>query len=118
MPQKMRMLFALFITLPLIFGRELEPGFVKSSIFGDVDKEIVQKVLDFSSKSEEEKLKALEELDGSISNLNEEIKKYTAEKKETPNEKLVELLKKIDLLNNYLRIMTCKKEDKNTIYFE
>ena len=113
MPQKMRMLFALFITLPLIFGRELEPGFGKSAIFGDVDKEIVQKVLDFSSKSEEEKLKALEELDGSISNLNEEIKKYTAEKKETPNEKLVELLKKIDLLNNYLRIMTCKKEDKN-----
>ena len=113
MPQKMRMLFALFITLPLIFGRELEPGFGKSAIFGDVDKEIVQKVYDFSSKSEEEKLKALEELDGSISNLNEEIKKYTAEKKETPNEKLVELLKKIDLLNNYLRIMTCKKEDKN-----
>ena len=113
MPQKMRMLFALFITLPLIFGRELEPGFGKSAIFGDVDKEIVQKVYDFSSKSEEEKLKALEELDGSISNLNEEIKKYTAEKKETPNEKLVELLKKIDLLNNYLRIMACKKEDKN-----
>ena len=65
----------------MIFGRELEPGFVKSTIFGDVDKEIVQKVYDFSSKSEEEKLKALEELDGSISNLNEEIKKYTAEKK-------------------------------------
>ena len=76
----MRMLFALFITLPLVLSLELEPGFGKSAIFGDVDKEIVQKVLDFSSKSEEEKLKALEELDGSISNLNEEIKKYTAEK--------------------------------------
>ena len=113
MPQKMRMLFALFTTLPLIFGRELEPGFGKSAIFGDVDKEKLQKIIDFSSKSEEEKFKILEELDGSISNLNEEIKKYTTEKKETPNEKLVELLKKIDLLNNYLRIMTCKKEDKN-----
>ena len=109
----MRMLFALFITLPLIFGRELEPGFGKSTIFGDVDKEIVQKVYDFSSKSEEEKLKALEELDGSISNLNEEIKKYISEKKENPNEKVVELLEKMYEVNSFLQVITCKKEDKN-----
>ena len=113
MPQKMRMLFALFITLPLILSIELKPGFGESSIFGDVYEEIKQKFEDFSSKTEEEKFKILEELDGSISNLNEEIKKYISEKKENPNEKVVELLKKMYEVNSFLQVITCKKEDKN-----
>jgi len=113
MPQKMRMLFALFITLPLILSIELKPGFGESSIFGDVYEEIKEKWKIFSSKTEEEKFKILEELDGSISNLNEEIKKYISEKKENPNEKVVELLKKMYEVNSFLQVITCKKEDKN-----
>ena len=113
MPQKMRMLFALFITLPLILSIELKPGFGESSIFGGVYEEIKQKIEDFSSKTEEEKFKILEELDGSISNLNEEIKKYISEKKENPNEKVVELLNKMYEVNSFLQVITCKKEDKN-----
>ena len=66
MPQKMRMLFALFITLPLILSIELKPGFGESSIFSDVYEEIKEKWKIFSSKTEEEKFKILEELDGSI----------------------------------------------------
>ena len=113
MPQKMRMLFALFITLPLILSIELKPGFGESSIFGDVYEEIKEKWKIFSSKTEEEKFKILEELDGSISNLNEEIKKYISEKKENPNEKVVELLEKMYEVNSFLQVITCKKEDKN-----
>ena len=94
MPQKMRMLFALFITLPLILSIELKPGFGESSIFGDVYEEIKQKIEDFSSKTEEEKFKILEELDGSISNLNEEIKKYISEKKKIQMKKLLNYWKK------------------------
>ena len=113
MPQKMRMLFALFITLPLILSIELKPGFGESSIFADVYEEIKEKWKIFSSKTEEEKFKILEELDGSISNLNEEIKKYISEKKENPNEKVVELLEKMYEVNSFLQVITCKKEDKN-----
>ncbi len=109
----MRMLFALFITLPLILSIELKPGFGESSIFGDVYEEIKEKWKIFSSKTEEEKFKILEELDGSISNLNEEIKKYISEKKENPNEKVVELLEKMYEVNSFLQVITCKKEDKN-----
>jgi len=109
----MRMLFTLFITLPLILSIELKPGFGESSIFSDVYEEIKQKIEDFSSKTEEEKFKILEELDGSISNLNEEIKKYISEKKENPNEKVVELLEKMYEVNSFLQVITCKKEDKN-----
>ena len=77
MSQKMRMLLALFITLPLILSIELHPGFAESINIPDYDPEQAKRVEDFISKTEEEKDKILKELDSSISNLNGEIKKYT-----------------------------------------
>ena len=80
MLKKMRMFFALFITLPLILSKVIDPEFGESIIFPNIPfiaKEQKQKVKDFISKTEEEKDKILKELDSSISNLNGEIKKYT-----------------------------------------
>ena len=66
MPKKMRILFALFITLPLM---------LQKSIFMEVDKDQIKKKEDFMTKTEEEKDKILKELDKSILDLNEKIKK-------------------------------------------
>ena len=109
MPQKMRMLFALFITLPLILCIELEPEFAESPIFPGIDKEQKEKGRDFNKKKTPEKDKILKELDSSISDLSKEIKNYISEKKENPNEKIIELLKKMIEANIFVTLKTCHR---------
>ena len=82
--QKIRILFALFVTLPLIFSQSLEPGYAKPNKFHNVMGDILDKLDVFNSKTDEEKDKILKELDISISDLNAEIKKYIAEKMKLP----------------------------------
>ena len=84
----MRMLFALFITLPLIFSLAMVPGFAQSNNFQAIIQELNQSLEDFNSKTEEEKDKFLKELDNSISDLNEKIKTYISEKKKNHMKKL------------------------------
>ena len=109
----MRMLFALFITLPLIFNLTIEPGFAQSNNFQTIFQELSQNLEDFNSKTEEEKDKFLKELDNSISDLNEKIKTYISEKKEKPYEKIIDLMKKIIEINYFMKIKVCNVENKN-----
>ena len=73
MPKKMRILFALFITLPLMLSITIDPE--ELQLFMKVDKDQIKKKEDFMTKTEEEKDKILKELDKSILDLNEKIKK-------------------------------------------
>ena len=71
--QKLRILFALFIALPLL-SLSLEPGNAKTNDFSGFQWELFEETTDFKSKTDEEKDKILKELDDSISDLNREIK--------------------------------------------
>ena len=115
MLQKMRMLFALFLTLPLILSLSLEPGYAETIDNDKIIEDILGKVEAFKSKKKEEKDKILKELDGSISDLNKEIKNYISEKKENPNGKIIVLLKKMLEMNLYIKNKVCNQEDKSCI---
>ena len=108
MSKKTRMLFALFITLPFIISSKDEAELNPDLIFGHYDQELSKKIMDFYSKNAEEKEKILKDLDISISDLNKEIK---AEKKESPNEKIVELIKKLREMIHYLPFKYCNNDE-------
>lgn len=113
MPKKMRMVFALLITLPLILSLSEEPGKTQPKYFNDFFDIIKKKVEEFKDKTEEEKDKILNELDSSIIGLNKEIKAGNSEKKEKLNEKIIQLLEKGIELSKYITSKVCQKEDKN-----
>ena len=103
--QKMRMLFALFIALPIL-NLSLELGYAKTNDFSGFQWELFEETTDFKSKTDEEKDKILKELDGSISDLNREIK--------IPKKKrIIDLMKKILEINEFMKYRLCNQEDKN-----
>ena len=102
---RVRILFALFIALPIL-SLTLEPG----KTVDDFSKELEKKGGEFREKTGEEQDKILEEVDTSISDLREKLK---LEKKEERKEKIFDLLKKGLELTRYLKIKACSKEDKN-----
>ena len=112
MPKKMRILFALFITLPLMLSITIDPEELQKSIFMKVDKDQIKKKEDFMTKTEEEKDKILKELDKSILDLNEKIKKKY-EKNEYPNDDIVDLMNKIMEINAYMEAKVCNQQDNN-----
>ena len=109
--QKMRMLFALFIALPLL-SLSLKPGYARNDFFNFVG-ELTDNIDVFKSITDEEKDIVLKDLNSSISDLNKEIKKYISEKKENPKDKIVDLVKKLLYINYYLPNRVCNKEDEN-----
>ena len=112
MPKMMRILGALFVTLPLILSVEVEPQKEEKKDYLDSALEIEHRVEDFKKKTEEEKDKILKNLESTISDLREKIKVDISEKKE-PNEKIIELLKKGVELTRCMEYKVCNKEDKN-----
>ena len=111
--QKMRMLFALFITLPLILSLSLEPGYAETNKIENIMGEVFEKLKDFKSKTDEEKDKMIKELDSSILDLNKEIKNYISEKKEKPYGKIIDLMRKMHVMNHYLKNRVCNQGDEN-----
>ena len=106
----MRILFALFITLPLMLSITIDPE--ELQLFMKVDKDQIQKKEDFMTKTEEEKDKILKELDKSILDLNEKIKKKY-EKNEYPNDDIVDLMNKIIEIIAYMEAKVCNQQDNN-----
>ena len=111
--QKMRMLFALFITLPLILSLSLEPGYAETNKIENIMGEVFDKLKSFNSKTDEEKDKMIKELDSSILDLNKEIKNYISEKKEKPYGKIIDLMRKMHVMNHYLKNRVCNQGDEN-----
>ena len=111
--QKMRMLFALFITLPLILSLSLEPGYAETNKIENILGEVFEKLGVFNSKTDEEKDKMIKELDSSILDLNKEIKNYISEKKEKPYGKIIDLMRKMHVMNHYLKNRVCNQGDEN-----
>ena len=111
--QKMRMLFALFITLPLILSLSLEPGYAETNKIENLMGEVFEKLKSFNSKTDEEKDKMIKELDSSILDLNKEIKNYISEKKEKPYGKIIDLMRKMHVMNHYLKNRVCNQGDEN-----
>ena len=111
--QKMRMLFALFITLPLILSLSLEPGYAETNKIENILGEVFEKLKSFNSKTDEEKDKMIKELDSSILDLNKEIKNYISEKKEKPYGKIIDLMRKMHVMNHYLKNRVCNQGDEN-----
>ena len=111
--QKMRMLFALFITLPLILSLSLEPGYAETNKIENIMGEVFEKLKSFNSKTDEEKDKMIKELDSSILDLNKEIKNYISEKKEKPYGKIIDLMRKMHVMNHYLKNRVCNQGDEN-----
>ena len=111
--QKMRMLFALFITLPLILSLSLEPGYAETNKIENIMGEVFEKLEVFNSKTDEEKDKMIKELDSSILDLNKEIKNYISEKKEKPYGKIIDLMRKMHVMNHYLKNRVCNQGDEN-----
>ena len=58
MLQKMRMLFALFLTLPLILSLSLEPGYAETIDNDNIIEDILGKVEAFKSKKKKKKIKS------------------------------------------------------------
>lgn len=111
--QKMRMLFALFITLPIILSLSLEPGYAETNKIENILGEVFEKLKSFNSKTDEEKDKMIKELDSSILDLNKEIKNYISEKKEKPYGKIIDLMRKMHVMNHYLKNRVCNQGDEN-----
>ena len=111
--QKKRMLFALFITLPLILSLSLEPGYAETNKIENIMGEVFEKLKSFNSKTDEEKDKMIKELDSSILDLNKEIKNYISEKKEKPYGKIIDLMRKMHVMNHYLKNRVCNQGDEN-----
>jgi len=109
----MRMLFALFITLPLILSLSLEPGYAETNKIENILGEVFEKLKSFNSKTDEEKDKMIKELDSSILDLNKEIKNYISEKKEKPYGKIIDLMRKMHVMNHYLKNRVCNQGDEN-----
>ena len=109
----MRMLFALFITLPLILSLSLEPGYAETNNIENIMGEVFEKLKSFNSKTDEEKDKMIKELDSSILDLNKEIKNYISEKKEKPYGKIIDLMRKMHVMNHYLKNRVCNQGDEN-----
>ena len=109
----MRILFALFITLPLMLSITIDPEELQKSIFMKVDKDQIKKKEDFMTKTEEEKDKILKELDKSILDLDEKIIKYISEKNEYPNDDIVDLMNKIIEIIAYMEAKVCNQQDNN-----
>ena len=107
--QKTRMLFALFIALPIL-SLSLKPGKAEKNDFLGFRGQIYEKVKAFKSKTGKEKDKILKDLDSSISDLNEKIKGYS-EKKEKPKDDIINLMKKILEINEYMKYRVCGQED-------
>ena len=107
--QKTRMLFALFIALPIL-SLSLKPGKAEKNDFLGFRGQIYEKVKAFKSKTGKEKDKILKDLDSSISDLNEKIKGYS-EKKEKPKDDIINLMKKILEINEYMKYRICGQED-------
>ena len=100
------MLFALFITLPLILG------YATHNNFNNVMEDALEKADVFDSKSNQEKDKILKELVSSKSDLNEQIKKYTSEKNLSPDDDIVDLMKQLLQINLYFRKRVCNRFKK------
>ena len=112
MPKKTRMLFALFITLPFIFCLKKEETALLDK-YSDFIKQVEENEGEFKEKTDEEKEKILKDLENSISDLNEQIKVYIQEKKESPKEKVLDLMKQAIEIGKYMKHKVCNKEDKN-----
>ena len=112
MPKKTRMLFALFITLPFIFCLKKEETALLDK-YSDFIKQVEENEGEFKEKTDEEKEKILKDLENSISDLNEQIKVYIQEKKESPKEKVLDLMKQVIEIGKYMKHKVCNKEDKN-----
>ena len=103
------MLFALFIALPIL-SLSLKPGKAEKNDFLGFRGQIYEKVKAFKSKTGKEKDKILKDLDSSISDLNEKIKGYS-DKKEKPKDDIINLMKKILEINEYMKYRICGQED-------
>ena len=112
MPKKTRMLFALFITLPFIFCLKKEETALLDK-YSDFIKQVEENEGEFKEKTDEEKEKILKDLENSISDLNEQIKVHIQEKKESPKEKVLDLMKQVIEIGKYMKHKVCNKEDKN-----
>ena len=112
MSKKTRMLFALFITLPFIFCLKKEETALLDK-YSDFIKQVEENEGEFKEKTDEEKEKILKDLENSISDLNEQIKVYIQEKKESPKEKVLDLMKQVIEIGKYMKHKVCNKEDKN-----
>ena len=112
MPKKTRMFFALFITLPFIFCLKKEETALLDK-YSDFIKQVEENEGEFKEKTDEEKEKILKDLENSISDLNEQIKVYIQEKKESPKEKVLDLMKQVIEITKYMKHKVCNKEDKN-----
>ena len=112
MPKKTRMLFALFITLPFIFCLKKEETALLDK-YSDFIKQVEENEGEFKEKTDEEKEKILKDLENSICDLNEQIKVYIQEKKESPKEKVLDLMKQVIEIGKYMKHKVCNKEDKN-----
>ena len=112
MSKKTRMLFALFITLPFIFCLKKEETALLDK-YSDFIKQVEENEGEFKEKTDEEKEKILKDLENSISDLNEQIKVYIQEKKESPKEKVLDLMKQVIEISKYMKHKVCNKEDKN-----
>ena len=112
MPKKTRILFALFITLPFIFCLKKEETALLDK-YSDFIKQVEENEGEFKEKTDEEKEKILKDLENSISDLNEQIKVYIQEKKESPKEKVLDLMKQVIEIGKYMKHKVCNKEDKN-----
>ena len=106
------MLFALFITLPFIFCLKKEETALLDK-YSDFIKQVEENEGEFKEKTDEEKEKILKDLENSISDLNEQIKVYIQEKKESPKEKVLDLMKQVIEITKYMKHKVCNKEDKN-----
>ena len=103
----MRMLFSLFIFLPLILSQSLEQGYAKKNDFLGFRGELHEKLKGFKSKTDDEKDKILKKLDSSISDLNKEIKDPVKRRE------IVDLMKNILEINQYMKYRDCNQEDEN-----
>ena len=110
MSKKIRILVTLFVSLPLILSVEVEP---KKEDYLRFAMRIEQKVEDFIKKTEAEKDKILLDLESTISDLKEKIKAFISEKKESPNEKIIELIKKGIEFSRCMVHKVCNKEDND-----
>lgn len=110
MQKMMRMIFALFIILPIILSlsEENSQDLQNSRFFQFINK-VEKKLEEFKFKSEEEKDKILDELDSSLSDLNKKIKAVNSEKKENPNENIQILIEKGIELSKLMQFKFCQK---------
>ena len=116
MIKKMRILFVLFIALPLVLSLSTQQKNSQIKTFLEFRESLEHNLGEFKAKTEEDKDKILNELDISILDLKEKIKTDISEKKEKPKEKIRLLIEKGIELSKYLKYKECHKEDANCQY--